>query len=565
MSTRRPLIALVAAALVVMTAAGCGTGVSNSSSGSAGTVKKGGILNVGTISSIDSLNPFIAISSQAYNAFVMEYPQLVQYGPGIKLEGDWATSWKVSNGGKTYTFHLKPGGKWSDGVPLTAEDAAWTGNTIIKYKSGASAVLAAALTHVKNMVAPNPTTLVVNYDQPIGNALAQLEQFWVLPKHVWDKQVGNNGKDLKTYRPEQHLPTVAAGPYTITSYAEKGTTVFKPNPYFYGPKSNAAAVALTDYTNSTSMIADLQSGTLDFVDQVPFDAAQSVKNSGTFNVDQGAGAEVTNITFNSNPAKPKNRELLDPKVKEALEYATDRQQIAKTVFQGFAFPWANLISKQSQGAGWVNPAVKPLPFDIAKANQILDGLGYMRGSNGIREVPATTGKYAQPAHEMSYDMMVTTALDFSGAARVRRHRQRLGQDRGQDQLPERRRQPAGVRHRDSRQLHEVRHGTLGLGRLRRPGLHAVGADPAAVVQLERHRLQQFPLRRGIHQAGHAHRLQAAPGAGLEDGAAGIRPAAVHPAGQRGAGDCQRQELDRLLPTAGRVLQVLLHESPPELT
>ncbi len=414
MSTRRPLIALVATALVVMTAAGCGTGVSNSSSGSAGTVKKGGILNVGTISSIDSLNPFIAISSQAYNAFVMEYPQLVQYGPGIKLEGDWATSWKISNGGKTYTFHLKPGGKWSDGVPLTAEDAAWTGNTIIKYKSGASAVLAAALTHVKNMVAPNATTLVVNYDQPVGNAIPQLEQFWVLPKHVWDKQVGNNGKDLKTYRPEQHLPTVAAGPYTITSYAEKGTTVFKPNPYFYGPKSNAAAVALTDYTNSTSMIADLQAGTLDFVDQVPFDAAQSVKNSGTFNVDQGAGAEVTNITFNSNPAKPKNRELLDPKVKEALEYATNREQIAKTVFQGFAFPWANLISKQSQGAGWVNPAVKPLPFDIAKANQILDSLGYMRGSNGIREVPATTGKYAQPAHEMSYDMMVTTALDFSG-------------------------------------------------------------------------------------------------------------------------------------------------------
>ncbi|HEX5261006.1 MAG TPA: ABC transporter substrate-binding protein [Gaiellales bacterium] len=414
MSTRRPLIALVAAALVVMTAAGCGTGASNSTSGSAGTVKKGGILNIGTTSGIDSLNPFIAIESQAYNAFVMEYPQLVQYGPGIKLEGDWATSWKVSNGGKTYTFHLKPGGKWSDGVPLTAEDAAWTGNTIIKYKDGASAVLAAALTHVKDMQAPNPTTLVVNYDQPVGNALPQLEQFWVLPKHVWDKQVGNNGKDLKTYRPEQHLPTVAAGPYTITSYAEKGTTVFKPNPYFYGPKSNAAAVALTYYTNSTSMIADLQAGTVDFVDQVPFDAASSVKNSGTFNVDEGAGAEVTNITFNSNPAKPKNRELLDPKVKEALEYATNRQQIAKTVFQGFAFPWANLISKQSQGAGWVNPAVKPLPYDIAKANQILDGLGYMRGSNGIREVPATTGKYAQPAHQMSYDMMVPTSLDFSG-------------------------------------------------------------------------------------------------------------------------------------------------------
>jgi peptide/nickel transport system substrate-binding protein len=413
MSTRRPLIALVAAALVAMTAAGCGTGVS-SSTGSAGTVKKGGILNIGTTDEIDSLNPFIGIESQSYNAYVMEYPQLVQYGPGIKLEGDWATSWKISNGGKTYTFHLKPGGKWSDGVPLTASDAAWTGNTIIKYKNGPSAVLAAALTHVKNMVAPNPTTLVVNYDQPVGNALSQLEQFWVLPKHIWDKEVGNNGKNLKTYQPEQHLPTVAGGPYTITSYQEKGTTVFKPNPYFYGPKSNAAAVALTYYTNSTSMIADLQAGTLDFVDQVPYDAAQSVKSSNKFQIFEGPSDVVPNITFNSNPAKPKNRELLNPKVKEALEYATDRAQIARTVFQGFAFPWANLITKQAAGAGWVNPAVKPLPFDIAKANQILDGLGYTKSSNGIRMVPATTGKYAQPAHEMSYNVMVPTALNFSG-------------------------------------------------------------------------------------------------------------------------------------------------------
>jgi peptide/nickel transport system substrate-binding protein len=162
------------------------------------------------------------------------------------------------------------------------------------------------------------------------------------------------------------------------------------------------------------MIADLKAGTVDFVDQVPFDAAQSVKSAGDFAVQEVAGAEVTNITFNSNPAKPKNRELLDPKVKEALEYATDRNAIAQTVFQGFAFPWANIISKQSQGAGWLNPAVKPLPFDVAKANSMLDSLGYTKGSDGIRVAPATSGQYAQPAHKMSYQVMVPTSLDFSG-------------------------------------------------------------------------------------------------------------------------------------------------------
>jgi peptide/nickel transport system substrate-binding protein len=410
MTVRSWLVAGLAAA-VLLAAAGCG-GASSSSSSGTGGVKKGGILNIGTTAEIDSLNPFVAIESQAYNAFVMEYPQLVQYGPGLKLVGDWATKWETSADGKTWTFHLKPGGKWSDGKPLTAADAAWTGNTILKYKSGGSAVLAAALTHATRFDAPNPTTLVIHYDAPVGNVLAQLEQFWVLPPQVFKQATGNNGKDLKTFKVP--VPTTAGGAYQITSYEEKGRTVFKPNPGFYGPKSNAEAVVLQYYTNSTSMIADLRSGTIDFADQVPFDAAQSVKSSGQFHVSVTPGAEVTNVTFNSNPVKPKNRELLNPKVKEALEYAIDRNAIAKTVFQGFAFPWANIISKQSEGAGWVNPAVKPLPFDLAKANQILDSLGYKKGSDGIRVVPATTGKYAQPAHKMSYQMMAPTSLDFSG-------------------------------------------------------------------------------------------------------------------------------------------------------
>ena len=82
---------------------------------------------------------------------------------------------------------------------------------------------------------------------------------------------------------------------------------------------------MTYYTNSTSMIADLEAGNLDFVDQVPFNAVSSLKGDSRFTCKSVAGTEVTNISFNSNPQKPKNRELLDPKVKEALEYATDRQ------------------------------------------------------------------------------------------------------------------------------------------------------------------------------------------------------------------------------------------------
>ncbi len=66
------------------------------------------------------------------------------------------------------------------------------------------------------------------------------------------------------------------------------------------------------------------------------------------------------------------------------------------------------------GSFWLNPAIKPLPYDPAKANQILDSLGYKRGAGGIRVAPATTGKYAQPAHKMEYNVIVPDSLDFNG-------------------------------------------------------------------------------------------------------------------------------------------------------
>lgn len=106
----------------------------------------------------------------------MIYPQLVQYRyddqDGYVFEGDWAESWETSADGKDWTFKLRPNTKWSDDTPLTAEDAAWTINTTIKYADGATAVAAAALTHAESAEATDPQTLVIHYESPVGNVLA---------------------------------------------------------------------------------------------------------------------------------------------------------------------------------------------------------------------------------------------------------------------------------------------------------------------------------------------------------------------------------------------------------
>ena len=125
----------------------------------------------------------------------------------------------------------------------------------------------------------------------------------MLPKHVWQSKVGTDGKGLKSFHPELNLPIVSGGAYTITQYEKKGTTAFKPYPDFYGPPSAASGVALTYYTNSDAVIADLESGQLDWADQVPFKAVDAVKKSGKAVVTTIPGAETTNITWNSNPGE----------------------------------------------------------------------------------------------------------------------------------------------------------------------------------------------------------------------------------------------------------------------
>ena len=183
------------------------------------------------------MNPFHYIEAQAFHAFIMLYPQLVQYdfqdGKYV-IVGDLADSWDTSADGKDWTFHLKSG-KWSDGQPITAEDVAWTANTTAKYASGPTAVMAPALAHLKSAEATDPTTVVLHYKTPVGNVLAQLEQFFVVPEHVWSKFATGDGKGLKTYAPRER-PLVLRDRRSLHTEAvrEEGNHCLHPGPELLG-------------------------------------------------------------------------------------------------------------------------------------------------------------------------------------------------------------------------------------------------------------------------------------------------------------------------------------------
>src|SRR3974390_2317260 len=124
MTRPRALSCLVAmAAAITLLGAACS---STPGSGSQ-QVKQGGIFRIGTIEGIDSMNPFVGFNQDSYSTWFYIYPSLVQYDlHTYKFTPNFAKSWQTSANGLTWTFHLVPNAKWSDGKPLTAADVAWT-------------------------------------------------------------------------------------------------------------------------------------------------------------------------------------------------------------------------------------------------------------------------------------------------------------------------------------------------------------------------------------------------------------------------------------------------------
>src|SRR5437879_2982952 len=262
----------------------------------AAPAKSGGTFRIGTSSRIDSLNPYVAFNQDAYSTFEYIYPLLIQYDKAnSKFIPDFATSWKISNSGKTWTFKTRKGAKWTDGKPLTSRDAAWSINIDIKYAGTGAANAAGLIAHIKNAKAPNATTLVVNYAAAPGNVLGQFQQFAILPEHIWAKHTGHKGADLKTF--SNNAPVVGAGPFKLTKFKKDEIALFQRNDSFYGEKPKADAFGLRMFSNSDTLVSALKAHEIDAIEDVPATAIKTLRSG--FNVRSVPGDDKTDFIINS--------------------------------------------------------------------------------------------------------------------------------------------------------------------------------------------------------------------------------------------------------------------------
>jgi len=391
------LVALCSVAAVI--AAGC------TSSSSSGAGSGGNHLTIGTTSNIDTLNPFVTFQQNSYASFEYIYPQLIQYGSNFtQFKPDFATKWTASKDGLVWTFDTVPNAQWSDGQPLTAKDAAFTFNTILKYGNGPAGNLIGSLAYVKKIETTDDNTLVITYSAPAANVLPELQQLPILPQHVWAQYATGDGSGLRHFAnvPENGQPLASGGPFELASYKKDEVAIFQKNPTFYGPKPVIDGFGLQYFSSDDAMVSALRSGQIQAAINLPPTAIGTLKGDSSLKVFDGPGLQFRDFIINSSPNKTQNLELLDPKVRLAMEYAIDRNAIAQTAWLGYAKPGASILPP---AAGvWSDPNIKPLPYDLQKANAILDAAGYKMGPNGVR---------IANGHPMSYTVLF--AKDESGA------------------------------------------------------------------------------------------------------------------------------------------------------
>jgi peptide/nickel transport system substrate-binding protein len=359
----RTLVVIVLLVAVLLTVASCGSGSSSSTSSSpasAGAAKSGGALKFAWEVEPTTLDPIAPSDNAAIYTILNVFEQLVRVNAdGSDIEAGLATSWDISADGLTYTFHLRDGAKFSDGAPVTADDVVFSLDRVRGETSNWSSQFVA----IESVAASDPSTVVVTLKEPSAVFLARLALFSasITPKQA----VTSEGKAFGD-------KPIGSGPFMVSSWQRGVKIDLAKNPNYWEagkPYLDSATFLLAPEANSRAL--QLQSGEVDIARPIAFSALKQLEGNPALVVQTNPQLRSDLILMNN--TKPP---FDDPLVRQAMNYAIDREAIVKAVFFGHATTSNTYLP---QMPGWWDESVPQYPYDVTKAKELLTQAGLPDG------------------------------------------------------------------------------------------------------------------------------------------------------------------------------------------
>ncbi|HSI24042.1 MAG TPA: peptide-binding protein [Methylotenera sp.] len=297
-----------------------------------------------------------AISSNIFN-------KLLKYDKNLDLEGELAESWQISSDQKTIIFKLKPNLKWSDGKPLTSADVLWTWQAVIDEKTRSP--YASDYQLVKKAETPDALTFSVTYDQAYAPALDSWAGLQILPKHLLQ------GQDLHTTAFARK--PIGSNYYKLDSWTNGENIKLSRNPSSVLGQAKIDKLVTRIIPDSSAQFLELMADNIDSMGLDPIKYARIIPARPELKqklaLYKELGNSYTYMGFNL-----KRKPYDDVRVRKAINYAIDKQEIIDGVYLGLGI---DIASPYKPGTRWSNPYLKPHPYDPEKAKALLKEAGFI--------------------------------------------------------------------------------------------------------------------------------------------------------------------------------------------
>ncbi len=334
-------------------------------------------LKVGVMAEPNSMDPHYHTLTPNISMAAAVFERLVEHDETQNKIPGLAESWKQL-APNVWEFKLRKGVKWHDGSPFTAADVVFTyGRAGNVPNSPSSYGLYTKV--VKEFEVVDDHTIRFKTAGPFPLMPDYASQIFVISK--------KNGEGATTQDYNSGKAMVGTGPYKFVEWVPGNHIAYAKNADFHGNKPEWDKVTVRPITNDSARVAALLAGDVDFIDFPSTVDIASLRKNPKINLSQVQSTRMIYLHLDSNRDKspfvfdlngqPLDKNpLKDARVRKALSLAINRQAIAERTMEGLSVPAGQYMPSNVYGTA---PDLKPDPFDVKKAKELLAEAGYPNG------------------------------------------------------------------------------------------------------------------------------------------------------------------------------------------